>query len=306
MFAGHALLAAGIAGLLARHLGASRQRALRAAGVAGAFGMAPDIDIIHAAVGLSAAGSLAEAPEAFWRTSTVLHRGVTHSLVIGAGAAAVAWSARVKPVVGVGLSLAILGVVATTAGPVAMLITGAFLGVVVAIATVAGRMGTPPETVGGAALVGLLTHPFGDLFTGTPPALLFPFEVTIIDARVAPAADPTLNLLLAFGVELAVLWFGLLALARVAGVSLRRRVGGRAALGAALGSAAFVLTPPTMAAAWHFVFPAIAVGGVGLFPVTDVKRTSRDRGPALLGAVVTGLAAVTLGVLSYTAVYLLM
>lgn len=113
--------------------------------------------------------------------------------------------------------------------------------------------------------------------------------------------DPTMNLLLAFGVELAVLWFGIWALARAADVALWPALDRRAALGGRVALAAFVLTPPTMAASAHFLLPTLAIGLIGALPrgLPPTRRVSP------VAAVVTGLAAITLGVLTYTATYFL-
>lgn len=116
MFLGHALLAAGIAALVARALGVSRERAWSLAAIAGLFGAAPDVDILYALPGLANADALMEAPDAFWTASTLVHRGVTHSLILAVPAAlAVAYS-RDRPGVAVTLAVAMVAVTWATGG----------------------------------------------------------------------------------------------------------------------------------------------------------------------------------------------
>lgn len=301
MFLGHALLAAGIAAVVARAVGVSRERALSLAAIAGLFGAAPDVDILYALPGLANADALMGAPDAFWTASTDVHRGVTHSLILAVPAAVAVAYSRQWPSVGTVLAIGMLGVTVAVGGLMPALILAAFLLVGTGVAVVAHRVGVEPRVTFGLALVGFLTHPFGDLLTGTPPPLLFPLDITVLATRIQPFADPTLNLLLAFGVELAVLWFGVWALARTAEVELRPALDRRAVIGGTVALAAFVLTPPTMAASAHFVLPALAVGLVGALPrgLPPAERVSP------LTAVVTGLAAITVGVLTYTVTYLL-
>lgn len=302
MFLGHALLAAGLAALVVRARGGSREQALSVATIAGLFATAPDVDIIYALPGLMAADGLMSAPDAFWSASTEVHRGVTHSLVLAVPAAVIVTLSQrtvwVSGLLGLGLCAGILA----WGGVLPMVIYSVFLLLAAGIVAVGARVELEERTILGAALLAFLTHPFGDLLTGTPPPLLFPIEMGLLDGRVTPFGDPTLNLLLAFGVELGVIWFGLWALARSADVALRPALNRRAILGGTVALSALVLTPPTMAASAHFVLPALAVGLVGALPGRLPPRARVGPLPAL----VTGLAAVTVGVSAYTIAYLLL
>lgn len=300
MFLGHAVLAAGLAALVVRARGGSPERALSVATIAGLFATAPDVDIVYALPGLMAADGLMGAPDAFWTASTAVHRGVTHSLLLAIPAAIVVtlsgrsiWKAGM-------LGLGLCGMILATAGSLPTAIFTAFLLLGGAITAVANRIDLDERSVLGAALLAFLTHPFGDLLTGTPPPLLFPLETTVLGGRITPFVDPTLNLLLAFLVELGVLWFGIWALARTADVALRPALNRRALLGATIAVPALVLTPPTMAASVHFVLPALAVGLVGVLP----QRLPPGSSVGPLPALVTGLAAITVGVSAYTLAYL--
>ncbi len=99
-----------------------------------------------------------------------------------------------------------------------------------------------PRTVTGLALLGLLTHPFGDLFTGGPPPFFYPFDVTLVAERVMLHPDPTTHLLAAFAIELATVWLAVWTYVHLRGYTLTGLVRPRAALG--LGYAAAILSCP--------------------------------------------------------------
>src|SRR6056297_738336 len=96
MMVGHALLAFALAALVASRRWSGR-RALAFGAVAGAFAVVPDVDMSYALVGLAQAGlgGVWEMTAAFWGSSHLVHRAVTHSLVVGAvGAVAFTWATR--------------------------------------------------------------------------------------------------------------------------------------------------------------------------------------------------------------------
>ncbi|MFB6137522.1 MAG: metal-dependent hydrolase [Halobacteriaceae archaeon] len=321
MFVGHSLLAFAIVGTAARYSGVAARRALAVAAVAGLFAAAPDVDVAFALHGLVGGSPVAD----FWAATTVTHRAVTHSLVLAVPAAALAglWTAGVgSPPVGHrsvhdppagddtallaagGLALATVTAVVALGGLLAGALAAAFAIAVCGVATLATRLDLGPRAVGAAALVGLLTHPFGDLFTGTPPAMLWPIDAALVSARVAPFADPTLDFLLAFGVELAAVWAGVLVALALVGrpplPTLRAAVRSRALVGAAYAGTLFVLPRPTVDFAYLFVFSVLPVGAVGV-----EGRRRRDAGEWLATVCLTALAAVTVAVLAYGVAYLL-
>jgi hypothetical protein len=209
-------------------------------------------------------------------------------------------------VLAVGL-LGSLAVTATaTAGPLAGLVMAAFgLGSLSVTEFAARRAVARPATVGRVALLAFWSHPFGDLFTGQPPAFLYPFEATLLARRVTLHPDPTLHLLGAFGVELAAIWVGVAVAMLIAGV--RPTVSPRASLGLGYAASVFVVPAPTLERSYPFVFTILAVGAVGLFPRlrrTDSLTSPGFRRPDAVAALVTGLAAVTLAWLTYGLVYL--
>ncbi len=304
MFVGHGLLAFALAALGARALGLTPERALRLGLVAGAFGLVPDVDMLYAPGGVVGAATLAGAVEGFWATGNLVHRAVTHSLVVGAATAgALAALLRGGPWRAPGLALlgALLAVTAAVSGWLGLVVMAVFLATSVAVGAAGRLVGLSPRAVGATALVGLVSHPFGDLLTGSPPAMLYPLDVRLVGARVEPFADPTLALLAPLGLELATAWLAVVAALHVTGGStggrLRAAVSPRAAVGAAFGVAALALPAPTLQHPAHFVLPAVAVGVVGADPLRLRRRPVR--------VAVTGLATVTLAAVVYAAGYLI-
>ncbi|WP_435333228.1 metal-dependent hydrolase [Haloarchaeobius sp. TZWWS8] len=327
MMVGHALLAFALVVLAARVSGAENRYALVAGLVAGAFATVPDVDMVYALVGVARAEAtgVLDVTNAFWSASTVVHRTMTHSLVVAplAAVAAACWVYQGefdRPVRGVG-GLLLVALVCVAAAELALLgavVMGAFA-LATALVAVAVRELTEfgPRTVGLLAFVGLVSHPWGDLFTGEPPALLWPLDTALLSERVVLSTDPTLHLLGAFALELATVWLALLVLLTTVDVRFRMGprglVGTRALVGVGYAGVAFLLPPPTLDVSYHFVFTILGVGTVLAAPdvlrarlLASARRLRREWDtPRLLTAFVTGLAAVTLALFAYTALYVL-
>ncbi len=333
MFVGHAVGAfAAVAGG-ARLFGCSRERSLALGASAGAFAAAPDVDILYAPVGLASASGVADVAESFWSAGNLVHRAVTHSLVVGTVVAVALWlwsrarSGKTSDEAGVsllntggaspllsaergGALLALGGLVAVAgvvSGPLGALVMGAFALTSLAIAELGAHYGDlGPKAVFFTALVGFVSHPFGDLFTGEPPHMLYPFATRLVSDRFVLAADPTLHLLGAFWLELLTIWLAAVVYCELTGRSLTSHIHGRATLGVAYAAAALAVPAPTVDSSYEFVFSVLAVGAVGPAPL--VRRVRRSRraldGDRTLTAVLTGLAAVTLASVAYAAAYL--
>lgn len=316
MFVGHGLLAFALVAGLARLRGWRPERALTVGLLAGAFGMLPDVDMTYAPVGLllsaDAGGPLATA-QAFWAQGNQVHRAVTHSLVVGPlvalGTWAVAGTHRGRRSGGAVLLLALPVAALAVSGPLGSAVTTLFVAGAALLAFAGRRYGLGPAAIGTAALAGLLTHPFGDLFTGEPPAMLYPLSTVPSLDRIALHQDPTLHLLGALGVELSTAWIALvvyLALRHDAERpsafprTLRQVIAGRAGLGAGYAATFFFLPAPTLEVSYHFVFPLLGLGlAVGL-PTPGAVRGPTARP---IRVVATGLAAVTVATLAYALVY---
>ena len=304
VFVGHAFVAFAIGAVAADRLGASRDRALLFGVAAGAFAFVPDVDMLYAVVGLLQADPTGvwDATAAFWDASKAVHRAVTHSLLVaGPAAAGFALAAgRRGRYLAAGPLLAVVALGWFADGPLAAVMLGVFAAGGVAVAIGAARLGLDQRAILLAALLGLVTHPFGDLFTGAPPPLFYPIGAEVFGDRVTLLADPTLNLLAVFAIELAAIWLGVGVALRFVDRSAVELVEPRAGIGALYGAAVFVLPPPTLETSYHFVFSVLAVGSVGAVPL--VGRLDRERAA---GAAVSALAAITLAGAAYAVAYVL-
>ncbi|SEQ22242.1 metal-dependent hydrolase [Natrinema salaciae] len=325
MFVGHALLAFAVAALVADWQGWERRSALAVGVVAGAFAAIPDIDVAYALVGLlewQVGDGALGASTAFWDASRVVHRSVTHSLVVGAVAAPAfgllavrgrSDRARFGRIAGVGLLVTLLVIALVWDGSLAVFVMGLFAVSGILVARGVARASTlSPATVAVAALWGLWSHPWGDLVTGAPPDWLFPFPSPVLESRVVLHSNPTLHLLGAFAIELATIWFALAVYCRLTDRSPLASVDRRATVGAAYGVAALAATPPTLEVSYHFVFSILGVGllcgVVRETPSLEVPRAS-DRGlpspDGVLEVALTALTAVTIALAAYATVYVL-
>jgi len=327
MFVGHALAAFALVAVVARRLGERPARALTFGVVAALFAAAPDVDIGYALVGVvsglgAGAGALGLA-DSFWSTGNLVHRAVTHSLVVApvVALAAAAWvdgraSARV---VALALAAGLVAVTTTVSGALGAFVTVAFVAVALALAEgVRRRSDLTPRAAFALALAGLASHPFGDLFTGEPPAFLYPLPVDVVTARVSLSADPTLHLLGAFAVELATIWAAALVWSRLRAerdgrgtrmLDVPRRVDPLAVAGAGYAAGAFLIPAPTLDLSYPFVFTVLAVGAVGIAPVRIRRRGRAALSPEFARpgaerALFTGLTAVTFAWLGYLLAYL--
>ncbi|WP_276272076.1 metal-dependent hydrolase [Haloarcula litorea] len=301
MFVGHALLAFAVVATAARRLGRSPERSLRLGAVAGLFAAVPDVDVVYAPVGLALRSVQTLGPDAFWATANVIHRGPTHSLAMGTVLAVAVglWATerRSARAASAALVAALVAVGAVGSGAVGGVVVLVYALAGLAVAAVARRCDVGAAATFGVALVGLLSHPFGDLFTGSPPPLLYPLDVALVTERVLLYPDPTGHLLAAFALELGVVWLAVRAYVRLSGHRLRELVSPRASLGAGYAAAALALPAPTLADSAHFVFSVLAVGVVG----APVRPLSGD--DTRLRALVTGLTAVTLAAVAYAVAY---
>jgi hypothetical protein len=318
MMVGHAALAFAIAASVAAVRGWSRERVLAVGLVAAGFAVAPDADMIYALTGLTGevTGAM-DAATAFWGASTLVHRSITHSLVLGvpAGLAFAAWTVRgprrsIALPAALVLSAGLVAVATVYSGFLGVIVTVAFVATGLFVATLARYLTTlTPTQVLATAWLGLLTHPWGDLFTGEPPAFLYPFDATLVASRVELHPDPTMHLLAVFGVELAALWLAIGVLDTQVETPIVGTVERKAWLGLGYAAATLFLPPPTVDFSYHFVFSILAVGTVLGAPrfqgwVLTAARYRRLDRELIVRAVTTGLAAVSLALIGYAVVYL--
>ncbi|GAA0229421.1 metal-dependent hydrolase [Haladaptatus pallidirubidus] len=311
MMVGHALLAFALTALVANRYRPA-ERALAFGVVAGAFATVPDVDMAYALVGLAQAGfgGVWSMTGAFWGSSQLVHRAVTHSLVVGLIAAPgfvlLTGPTSRKAIGAITLSALVwIGFAESGALGGGVMLVFVLAGTAVALAA-AARTDLGSRELLFAATFGLLSHPFGDLFTGEPPQFLYPLDSVLFHSRVALFPDPTLNLLAIFGLELATAWLAVGVYFRLRDGHREKRllghVHGRATLGAGYALTAVFFPAPTLDVSYHFVFSVLAVGAVGVGPKLYPLRTFRvERDPRAW--LCTGMAAVTVAVLAYAGAY---
>ncbi|MFB6103296.1 MAG: metal-dependent hydrolase [Haloplanus sp.] len=314
MFVGHAAVAFALVAGVAVARSWAGERALVVGVLAGAFAALPDVDIAYAFVGVaSAAGATSDAltvASAFWSTGNVVHRAVTHSLVLALPVALLAALRATGPTVrrrSLALVVPLVALVGAVSGALGALVTLLFTLGAVAIGTVAAHHGgVDARTIFAAAVVGLASHPFGDLFTGEPPAMLYPLDATLVSERVALAADPTLHLLGVFGIELVTVWAAVGVACLAAGLRPTTAVRPQATLGAGYAASILLIPAPTLDLSYPFVFSVLGVGLLGVLP--RVRLVGEGGGPTVeppdwLAALVTGLSAITVAWLAYLVAY---
>ena len=323
VFVGHGLLAFALAVFVAEWRGWPSRRALALGVAAGAFATLPDIDVLYALIAIDSGQVVGGgvAPEVFWDAANTVHRSMTHSVVVAAvvGPALGVWSlsggARTIRALALLALSGLVAVAVVVSGSLGGVVMGAFVGGGVAMATACRRWtDLSPGVVGLAATAGLASHPWGDLLTGQPPQLLYPFETAVLGGRIVLHADPTIHLLGAFAVELGVIWLAAAAVVVVTDRSWWAFYGPSAALGAAYSVAPLVLLPPTLETSYQFVFSIIAVGVVcaaaswyRTAPAAPSNATT-DGGADLPGTgfdfAAVGLTGTTIALLGYGLVYL--
>ncbi|WP_267639763.1 metal-dependent hydrolase [Haloarchaeobius amylolyticus] len=319
MYIGHGLLAFALGGALGRHLDLSRSRALALAFVAGAFGMVPDVDLAYTVYVVVKAGPQNVFPttEYVWAEagSWAVHRKLTHSLVVGAlgvavvGSLAAALRDDAHPALafgGLGATLAALFAVVLSSHELIGLMTLSLYVLAAAGITVwAVRRDLATRLVAAAAAVGLLSHPFGDVFMGTPPSFLYPLSAIGPAEKLAIAPDPTVNLVSLFALEVGLAWAAIWTAMGLTERRLLSYVTPRAVLGGGFAAAALVIPPPTLDLAYHFALGTIGVGvAVGAMPSLVVAR-GYDRETVLQG-LGTSLATVTFAITGYLVAYVVL
>lgn len=319
MYLGHSLLAFAVVGLAGWVLDLDARRALLVAVLAGAFGFLPDVDMWRTLLVFLREGPRGVFPteEHLFVHSWVVHRTLTHSLVVGSVAAAatglvvLARERSVAPDRAVAnglLAVVVVGLLASSwraAGVVSLVTMGLFLAAAIAVAHVGFERGARTTEVTAAAGVGFLTHPLGDLWMGRPPAFLYPLSTEPPIGRVRFSTDPVLHFVAAIGVEVALLWACLFVVAMLTDRQLRAFLSPLAAGGLLYAAALGVVLPPTFTEAYQFVTGLFALS---LLVVIGVLWTDRRaaRGGTVVRASVSGVVAFTLALASYAVAYALL
>lgn len=306
MIVGHAALGFLVAALLAYRKGVDPDRCLRIGFFAAAFAALPDIDLVFASGELinifsSGAGFI----DSFWAASEAFHRGITHTL-LGAAVSAAAFifyrdRASSAAAVAVVILLTVFGSV----------LGGLLPGVIMALFSLAGLILSHVsirylgrEEFIPAVLIGLLLHPFGDVFTGVPPDFFFPLGLNLLESRIVLNQDPVLNLISILLLELLILFLAVLTAIMLKEEDLRSHLTPAPLLGMIYIPLYFIVPEPTLSSAYIFVFLAVSLGFIANF-LTHLLNGTDSEGHIInlhsLNFVLTFIVAS----FSYAAAYLL-
>lgn len=326
MYVGHALLAFALGAAAARLLGVDERGALRYGAAAAGFGLVSNVDLVYAvlAAGTSGSGPVIPTTADGWPSSAVVHHLLTHSLLTGAVASVFAGHVAAlvldRPAPGrrlppptalaavpglVGLAGGLAWVAWVTAGMPGIATMLVYVGATALVAWLAVRRGGSALGVAGAAAVGLLSHPFGDVFAGRPQALLYPLVAGPTLPTLELSTEPTVNLVGLFLLEVGCAWLAVAAAARMTGLSVRELVRPGAALGLGFAVTAPLIAPPTREAAYSFAFGVFVTGTVLGLP-TLAYHQERPRTVRAMTALATALAAATLAIVGYLAAYVVL
>lgn len=307
MIAGHFFLAFSLAALFALASGLDKEFALKIGVFAAMFAVLPDIDILYAFkevfVLLSADTSVFV--ENFWSSSAELHRGISHSIVTGvlASTAFTLYHSRRSRFLAlvIGLSAFLTGIFLGGALVAALMVVYVAGGILLSEAAIE-RIST--RQFFGSSFLGLVSHPFGDLFTGTPPQLFYPLEFALVDFRIVLSQDPVVNLLSVFLIELSCLALALTVYVYLNEISLREKLSPFALAGFSFGLFHLMIPEPTLSSSYRFVY---SITSLSLFlAVLSVSKPDKLSVKNAFPFAANFTAAMIAGFVSYTAVYLLL
>ena len=311
MIVGHFLLAFSLVALYAIYRELGSEYALTMGLIAGGFAVLPDIDILFAARELLVlfSSGVSGFVDSFWQTSKIVHRGWTHSLVtlfISASLFSIYHKTSYRLIAITALPVAFFTGIhygnVFTAGVMIFFIAGGLLISRIAESKVESRDFTL------SVFLGLLLHPFGDVFTGTPPEFFYPFETGLFSSRVIIFGDPVINLLAIFALEFSLVWIGLLTVSKLRGIDVKREIKGFSFIGLVYAPAAIYIQAPTLEVAYQFVFSVIGFGALIAFVAVYLseEKYSDFKIDDLIGACLNLAVAVTAAFTGYVLIYTLL
>lgn len=336
MMIGHAALAFILVTVIASYLGYSGKK-LFVLGIGGAFfATLPDVDMAYAflmaggdTVSATTGMGLTDTVSSFWGASHEIHRKVTHSVLFGVLFSGLfvllafgyqyarrdteslyrrlLVSGHLELVAGIGI-VGLVGVTYVFSGSVGagVLFLFAIIGVIGVLSfSRSERWGLSPAEIGGVALVGLVSHPFGDVFTGTPPALFYPLDVRVLpESAVTIVPESTLNLLAIFLFELLIVGAAVGLVFVFSNLETKRYFKGYSTFAVLYGISVLFLNPPTLDVSYHVVFSVV---GIGLFlGFLSVLLTEDDRREQALAFAPTSVLAIIFGVMGYSVAYVVL
>lgn len=308
MIVGHAALGFLVAALAAYYMDIDPDRCLAIGIFAATFAALPDIDLVFASgeiltIFSSGGGAFIDS---FWEASESFHRGITHTLV-GLVLSAVAFTfyrerARTEIAAGMVFLSAAFGFVLGGLLSAAIMTVFSMAGIFITHLST-NYLGRKEFVL--AAFIGLVSHPFGDIFTGVPPDFLFPLGLNLLESRIVLNQDPVLNLLSVLLLELFILFMAVLTAIMLKEDDLRSHLTPAPLLGIFYVPMYFFIPQPTLSSAYVFVFLAVTLGFMANF-LAHVMNGIEPEGHIVNMHSLNFVLTVIFASFSYTATYLLL
>ncbi len=309
MIVGHAFFVFGVLAATAVLVGEAPHRGRQIAVIGSLFTLLPDLDLVLAP--LHVFYLLVPTTESVQFAATQ-HRALTHSLVI-LGAISLICSfayrsdSRSTQLAlgggGLGGLLFVFSVVfeLTPIQLMSILVFGGAALLTTSIVSSRSTISTRQFTV--ACSAGLLLHPFGDVFTGTPPDFFAPLTLSLFQSRAVFSTDPTINLVWIFLLELMTGWLAATAYAAIE-PKARPSLASISFFGVFCGFGLLLFPPPTLETATWFVYSVVITGGVIGALQAGFEHPSLSLHARAYTGFITGLATITFAVCSYGVGYL--
>lgn len=307
MIAGHAALGFLIAALAAYHLDVEPDKCLVIGFFAAAFAALPDIDLVFASgeiLTIFSSGSEGFI-NTFWSASESFHRGITHNLLaLLVSSVAFAYYREKNDLKTAMLMLSLLSVFG-------LILNNLMSFMIMVVFSLAGILITylsvdyiEKNGFRLALFTGLLSHPFGDVFTGVPPDFFFPLGLNLLESRIVLNQDPVLNLISILLLELLILFLAVLTAIMLKEEDLRSHLTPAPLLGMIYIPLYFIVPEPTLSSAYIFVFLAVSLGFIANF-LTHLLNGTDSEGHIINLHSLNFVLTFILASFSYAAAYLL-
>jgi hypothetical protein len=196
MIVGHAPLAfVSVVIVLFSFTNFSRQKIVYFGLVAGIASIIPDIDILFplASIFLIDEFSLANIISQFWTVAEQQHRFATHSIIILGSSSCITIAQMLLPkrVQKYSVPFTLLAIFISPISLPIQLITSSTIITLYILRSHTQKLLSIRE-LGLAFTIGFIIHPIGDMFTGTPPTILYPFTDILELTRVS-FGNPTVH-----------------------------------------------------------------------------------------------------------------
>lgn len=261
----------------------SKRKILYLAAIAGIASILPDIDVLFPLISLVTVDTLSitALTEQFWTVSGERHRLATHSLIVFGTATLIAYAQMYLNPTHQKYSIAI-SLILIFLAPLTLPVQLLFGTTLITVHTLTKYKPTTTKIheTALAFAFGAFIHPFGDMFTGTPPTILYPFT-GVLELSRWTIADPTLHFALIFTLEIGSLIAALFLIAHLTEIDLltytdvRPKPHHTLVSTVALAIVLFAIgtnTTPTVDSATTFVLPLVGATTLAATPTLVYKR----------------------------------